>query len=251
MALRMFGRVSEGGCPKRILGTLILVVAVTMLANVLVRTIQVICEQFIGDSDPRSECRGQILLFSSTIDSVNQDGMTLYDVFGENEDSDRDGIGCLDEFLQMTLDGDVDCDGDGLDDGTDSCPNCHLAGYRGRVDSVVVKASLGPVDRVGAADEIVYVKLSFGGSFDLDTQGYRFVAAEEWFYRHVRDHFRKRGDDFNNLDLEPVVFIPGLFYVYDVWLHCGVRCGWEEVFFLLDVPFYGPIYLGSKTKYVE
>ncbi len=250
MALRMFGRVSEGGCPKRILGTLLLVVAVTMLANVLVRTIQVICDQLIDESDPRTECRGQLFLLSTAIDSAYLDGMTLHDVFGENGDDDRDGIGSLDEFLQMTLDGDVDCDGDGLDDGTDPCPNCHLKSYRGRVDSVVVKASLKPVDRVGAADEIVYVKLSYGASFDLDMQGYRFVAAEEWFYHHVRDHFRKRGDDFNNLDLEPVVFIPGLFYVYDVSLYCGGRCGWGEVFFLLDVPFYGPIFLGSKMKYV-
>lgn len=162
------------------------------------------------------------------------------------EDRDGDGLSAQEEFLQMTVDSSPDFDQDGVTDSKDPCPNCAVVHYVGRVETKIVEGIIRskdlPLD-LGGPTYVVVPR----GSFNLETEGAKLVAAEPWMLRHIERHYLDTGEAgaMNWVRLEDVILLPGAFYVYRVSYYCGKRCGGALVAFASDIPFHGPVFVAS------
>jgi hypothetical protein len=228
------------------------VIVVVFGVNVGLRTSQWIRNVGEYDDDPRDQTRLGYSQISSTLLREYGQGHSIREIIPWNAadlDEDRDGLDALKEFLSLTLDSEVDSDGDGVNDAVDGCPNCAIVNYRGRVESAIVEGLLAPESNESAQKERVYVCVSYPGSLDAEVPGFTTVVAEDWMFQHVLRLLQGSGGslEYSRLRLDPLIVIPGLFYAYVAELECGTRCGWKALAYAGDLPFVGPVFLRSRV----
>lgn len=169
----------------------------------------------------------------------------------ETTDGDGDSLTEIQELFRMTSDSSVDSDEDGIPDSQDFAPNGFAYTYRDRIQSAVYSHFL----NTWSPGDKAYCVAGFESYLDLHSE--RVVAvvitrAILAYLQYFSDEFPRepcRSTGF--VTSEPVVFIPGAFYAYDLEYDFGGRCGGEMVVVFADLPFVGPFHLFDRWLWIS
>ena len=174
-----------------------------------------------------------------------------FDLDNLQQDQDGDGLTASEELWQLTSDDHVDSDEDGLDDFSDDCPNGFTRKYRDEIESKVVSRVLELSGRLGPT----YCVTRLGSYWDIDAPGSKAIVVDDWAFFHIRNDTDLIPDEpcceEGWIRLDTRVFVPGCFYVYDVYHWFGSRCAVGELVFLIDLPVIGPVHVGRKVVAVS
>jgi len=164
--------------------------------------------------------------------------------FQDSNDTDQDGLTARAEYLQQTSDNDPDTDGDGINDKEDMSPNGVVDTFKGNVLSLVVSSHLEQV-RPQPKEGHIYIQTQSwerGERVSVDYAGAKTINIHQLGFLYLPDYANL---DWNLLRTHEVVFVPGLFYAYESYLYCGPDCADHKLYFLLHIPFTGPVIIGS------
>jgi len=168
--------------------------------------------------------------------------------FPADIDQDGDGLGALNEILNLTSDQSVDSDNDGIPDPEDQCTNCRAISYRDRIESILASEL---ICSWGSAKERNYVVSTHSVNPIPECPDTMFVVAPRWAVHFltlqpeaIGNH---RNPDFGLLKIEPRVYVPGLVYGYYVDYYCGSLCAEWSYAFIVDIPLIGPVYTGRRV----
>jgi len=168
-----------------------------------------------------------------------------------NQDQDGDGLTASEELWQFTSDNHVDSDEDGIDDFSDNCPNGYTRKYRDQIESKVISRVLKRSGHLGPT----YCVTRLGTYWDIDVPGSKAIVVDDWAFFYIRNETDLIPDDpcceEGWIRLDTRVFVPGCFYVYDVYHWFGGRCALGELVFLIDLPVFGPVHVGRKVVAVS
>ena len=182
---------------------------------------------------------------------VDSDGSICPEPLNPNVDNDGDGLTGVEESLQFTSDKFFDSDGDGINDREDRCPNCFVNNYRGRIESHVISG----IVRDWAKEGTVYLVAESGSFLEVDSPTGKSVVVDEigfyYLYIHTDALPDVRCGENGYVRAFTRVFIPGVFYVYEVDQWFGGVCGCGDLVFVIDLPFVGPVTIGKKTTWVS
>jgi hypothetical protein len=246
----------------RIVGIVILGLFCIQFAYVLYRTAQVLYQDMpawayaeaSGNHFPEAlgKARGNL---NRVIWAKERDLSGLIDPCSDlddlDQDQDGDGLTAYEELWQLTSDTHVDSDEDGLDDFSDHCPNGLIRKYRDRVESKVISRVLKRSGRLGPT----YCVTRLGTYWDIDVPGSKAIVVDDWAFFHIRNETDLIPDEpcceEGWIRLDTRVFVPGFFYVYDVYHWFGGRCAVGQLVFVVDLPVLGPVHVGDKVVAVS
>jgi hypothetical protein len=188
----------------------------------------------------RSELRGRLR-------HPNEPTNTLSD----NVDRDHDGLTEKQEFFRMTADSSADTDEDGIPDARDLAPNGFSRTYRERIESEVYTHFLNAKSPGGTA----YCVTGFDSYLDLHPKRKVAVVVTHTilaYLRYFTDLFPEQPCRENGfVTADPIVFIPGALYAYDLEYDFGGRCGGEIITVFADLPFVGPFHLYDRWVWIS
>ena len=174
-----------------------------------------------------------------------------FDLTNLNRDEDGDGLTASEELWQFTSDNHVDSDEDGIDDFSDHCPNGFTRKYRDQIESKVISRVLKRSGRLGPT----FCVTRLGSYWDIDVPGSKSIVVDDWAFFHIRNETDLIPDDpcceEGWIRLDTRVFVPGGFYVYNVYHWFGGRCAVGQLVFLIDLPVIGPVHVGNKVVAVS
>jgi hypothetical protein len=174
------------------------------------------------------------------------------ETFPDYVDLDGDGLSAFEEIVRLTSDQSLDSDNDGIQDPEDRCVDCRALSYRDRLETLLVTEM---VCHWGSEKDRVYVVST--GSVDPSSAcpDTTFVSAPAWateyLGRQPETWGPERNPEYGVLRIEPRLYMPGLIYGYDVDYFCGPLCAEESYAFILDLPVFGPVYMGRKVLWIS
>ena len=196
---------------------------------------------------------------SGVVDLSNVITLRLYgtvasftESFPDDVDFDEDGLSAFEEIVRLTSDQSRDSDSDGIPDPDDRCVGCRALSYRDRLETLLVTEL---ACHWGSGKDRVYVVST--GSVDPSSAcpDTAFVSAPSWaadfLTRQPETWGIDRNPEYGVLRIEPRLYVPGLIYGYYVDYFCGPLCAESSYAFILDVPVFGPVYLGRRVLWIS
>ncbi len=169
----------------------------------------------------------------------------------ETMDGDRDGLTEIQEFFRMTSDSSVDTDEDGIPDSQDLAPNGFAHTYRDRIQSAVYSHFL----NTWSPGDKAYCVTGFDSHLNPHSERVVAVVVTHTilaYLQHFSDEFPRQPCRANGfVTSDPLVFIPGALYAYDLEYDFGGRCGGEIVVVFADLPFVGPFHLFDRWLWIS